>query len=299
LERQTDVAQKISVVHSMSGTKLGISPLNLEVTMKIQDIPLSGFAQNRIDEKPLRLKHLARWFDRYRRRRRKILADNARDYRRALSLQGALAQFTTTDVAKMSVVEGQIGANWRPFRVEHTPSGSLRGNYGGGYSGHFSGRVSANLLESSSVLFLINSEGETLRVLIPSQGAAQEMFANALTAWADNAGYDSPSWCYTRKSKHLGTVIHNFGMAEGWSSGLANARTIDTLDASCQKPANDRPVVQVMGKLLQDGVALATGLQVNGVMNVLLPTTFFTRLAGSVQRLGKISTGKYLVPTTA
>ncbi|MEK7133620.1 MAG: hypothetical protein AAB804_00955 [Patescibacteria group bacterium] len=265
--------------------------------MKIHEIPLSGRARHEIDVKPVRLKYLAPWFDRYRRQRRKILADNARDYRRAVSLKGALTQLASADVAKMSVAEGQIGNDWRPFRVEHTPSGSLRGNYGGGYSGDFSGRVSPNLRESSSVLFLLNEAGETLRVLIPSQGATREMLATALTAWANSAGHDRKHW-YDRRSTHLGTVIHNFGMAEGWSSGLANAKTIDMLDASCQKSAEDRPVVQVMGRLLQDGVALATGLQVNGVMNVLLPTMFFMQLAGSVQRLGKISTGNHLVPTT-
>ncbi len=252
-------------------------------------IPLSKHAFKKLKEKSFRLKFLALFFERYRKQRRRVLLENALDYRRSQQLERALAQFTNADVAQMSVAETPIGTDWRPFRVEHTLSGSLRGDYCGG---RVSGRVSPNLLESSSVLFLQGVDGKTLRALIPNQNTAREMLATALTAWASSAGYTG----YWHDNTHLGKVIREFEMARGWSDGLAHAQVIDMIDASCEKSIEERPVIRVMGKLLQDGVALATALEVNGATRVLLPTRFFLQLAANVERIGRIATGRYLLP---
>ena len=147
-------------------------------------------------------------------------------------------------------------------------------------------------VESSSVLFLRNREGKTLRALIPSQGAAREMLAYAIAAWAVDAGYDG----YHSYCTHAGYALHNFAMADGWAEGLAHAQTIDAVDSACEQPIDERPVVRIAGKLIQEGVALATGLEVNGVLCVLLPTRFFAQLAADVGHAGRLITDQHLVP---
>lgn len=240
---------------------------------------------------------MARMFPRsgYRQRRRQIFRKNAQDLQCSKRLAAALADLSEVDVVEMSVTEQQINGCWRPFRVEHTLSGSLRGECKGYMShGYLTGVISPNVLESSSVLFLQNDDGKTLRALVPAQSAAREMLAQAVTAWADRAGYEK-GWY--GNSTHLGNVLHAFAMKRSWADGLAHTGTIDMLDASCQKAIGERPVVHVLGKQIQDGVALATALQVNGETKVLLPTNFFGRLAEAVERLGLIGNARgMLVP---
>lgn len=262
--------------------------------MNINSIPFSSRAFSAIYGYPVRMRFLAQFVPRFTRRRRKILADNVRDYRRATWLKRALDQLASADVVGMSVLEKPIGGNWRPFRVEHTLSGSLRGEFTSFRSGTFTGKVAPNVLESSSVLFLRDDEGKTLRVLIPSHGAAREMLAEALKSWARKAGHREG---YYDGSTHVGRVVHNFALAGDWSQRLVHTQTIDMLDASCEKPVTERPVVGVMGRMLHEGVAFATGLRVNGETKTLLPTTFFAHLIRAMTEVGKLPPNIHLIAT--
>lgn len=252
--------------------------------MPRKHIPLSTTATFELGQKGFRLEFLAprfgRLFRRYRRERFSILLENARDYRRAQLLWQALERLTHPDPELTSVVEKQVGGGWRPFRVEHTLSGSLRGSVGGGT---FTGSMTPNLVESSSVLFLQNDAGATLRALLPSQGAAAGMLAAAFQYWEDKA---NPHYLWRsnyQKGTHVSDVLHHFARLGSLPVHLAYAQAIDMLDASCQKPLEERPVVHVKGNLIQDGVAFVSALEINGEPAVLIPTTFFARLTAAVQ----------------
>ena len=63
---------------------------------------------------------------------------------------------------------------------------------------------------------------------------------------------------------------------------ISNPQFIDAIDASLELPINERSKVIVRGEQIQEGVVLASSLEVDGVQQIFLPTGFFTELAKKV-----------------
>lgn len=60
---------------------------------------------------------------------------------------------------------------------------------------------------------------------------------------------------------------------------LSHPQLLDSLDASCEEPPAERPNVHVVGEMIQEGVMLATALEVDGERSVFLPSGFFRELS--------------------
>ncbi|MCR4325907.1 MAG: hypothetical protein NUV59_03865 [Patescibacteria group bacterium] len=147
--------------------------------------------------------------------------------------------------------------------------------------------MTPNLLDASSVLFLENSESETMRVFLPSPATASEMLAQSLEQWRKCAGYrynDYADYYDRSEDTHVSRVIHTFARSGGWTNTLTHPEVVDIIDASCQRPEKQRPVVRLTGTLIQKGVALATAIEVNGEQRVFVPTGFFQALTGVVRQ---------------
>jgi hypothetical protein len=252
-----------------------LRPLNLEV--ETMTIPLSAKAAHALSEQPIRLKFLYRFFKRYRKIRREILLDNAQDFRLSRRLSRALNEFASVEMERFVSNDDSIGGEWRPFRVEHSLSGSIRGDIRDHAS--FTGVVTPNMLDCSSVIFLQNDGGQTMRAIIPSKGTAGEMFLQSIKKWRVHAGYDT----YWERDTHTSRMLHCFVVLAPWNK-LVHPQTIDMIDASCQKERDQRPVVRIKGSLIQNGIAMISAIYVDGYERTFVPTSFFRSLTGVVQK---------------
>ncbi|MFZ2893562.1 MAG: hypothetical protein WA072_02640 [Candidatus Moraniibacteriota bacterium] len=224
---------------------------------------------------------------RWHRNRKKILSDNLNDYRQSQNLERVLKSFTATRSSNFPILERAIRGDWKPFRVEHFLSNSLRGTFVGdvrlrmdflfgsltdSINGIADGVVIPNLLDTSSVLFLKGNRG-TLRVLIPSPRATKELFVKTLEQWVK----------FAPKKTHLQHTLKDFAVKDEYLlTPISHPQIIDALDASIEMTSERRLSVVVRGEPIQDGVVLATALEVNGTQSVFLPSGFFRELTMSV-----------------
>jgi hypothetical protein len=226
----------------------------------------------------------------YHRKKQAILKENEEDYHQSLQLKDGLEKFTSTNATDFSVVEDDVAGDWRPFRIEHLVSNSMRGdivgrvslyglfNSSGTIEARSHGLTTPNLIDSSSMLFLKESSGETLRVLIPSPRATRELLAGMLEGWLGRV--DKRYWC---DNSHVRNVLWDFAIEDDLLlRPVSHPQLIDRLDASCESTLGERPQVKVIGEPIQDGVVLATALEVNGERNVFLPSGFFHQLHADV-----------------
>jgi len=221
---------------------------------------------------------------RYRRKKREIFAENRIDYWRSLRLRPTLDNICSVAVSDFPVVEEKTTGTWRPFRVEHFLSDSVKSQILGKVKlnwfslkstvrGISRSVATPNLLDSNSVLFLRNSEGKTLRALIPSPRTTKEMIAGAMEEWFS----DIPECAHTRG------VLKEYSFSEeNVTTPISHPQLVDSLDSSCELTFDQRPVVGVIGQQIQEGVVIATALEVGGRKNIFLPTGFFEQLAESV-----------------
>ena len=221
----------------------------------------------------------------YWRTRNAIIAENKEDYHRSLLLANVLEKFATSNATDFPVSETTIRDGWKPFRIEHAisnslkaeMSGSLRGGlFGpGSMSGTIDGVNIPNLLDTSSILFLKGPKG-TLRALIPSPRATRELLAQILEQWVNGSKRDS----------HTREVLRGFAIGKDkLLEPISHPGFIDELDASCEVPLEERPTVKVVGTQIQEGVVLVTVLEVNGEKAVFLPSGFFRELSAEVSKL--------------
>ena len=255
-------------------------------THKTQVSPLSSRAQGDLRRLRRDTGMFGRLFrrQRYRSAQLKVYLANARDFRQARKLAAALAPLQSAALVDFPLANNMIGGEWKPFRVERGVTGSIRGEI----AGHkFTGTTTPNLLDSSSVLFLQNADGETMRTLIPSHATASEMLARSLERWRTNAGFEHDYYADYRKrdqDTYTSRVIHDFARSGQWTNTLTHPEMIDMIDASCQRSEEQRPVIRLTGALIQKGVALATAIEVNGEQRVFVPTGFFKALTGAVRQ---------------
>lgn len=280
------MAQKISVVHSMNGTKPGTLPMIIErLNMQKKYNPLSKKACGdlaRVKRRYGRLGRLWRHED-YRRDLLKVYRANARDLYRSMKLAVVLASLRNADPIVFPIANDMVGDKWVPFRVERGLTGSMRGEIRGD---RFTGTLTSNMLDSSSVIFLQNTAGDTMRTLVPSPATSAEMLAQSLERWRKNAGYKVDHYADywdRHQDTHVSGVIHDFARSDQWTNGLTHPEIIDAIDASCKKPEDVRPVIRVYGGLIQKGVALATVIEINGEQRTFVPTGFFKALTKAVQ----------------
>jgi hypothetical protein len=220
-----------------------------------------------------------------------ILAQNEIDFQQSLRLNQALGNFSITKSTYFPVVEPPIGEIWKPFRIEHFVSNSLRqsitakfNGYGGGiFGGPITGSIEGgakgmavpNLLDSSSVLFLKNGK-DTLRVLIPSPRATKELFVQALEQWLKNLPENS----------HTQEILKSFSMSEAnLIEPTSHPRFIDSLDSSCELELDNRPDVIIKGTLIQEGVALVTSLESGKERPIFLPSGFFDAVTNKISEI--------------
>ena len=265
--------------------------LNLEGVMKKRNrktalSPLSDKAVHDLERTQRRYNIFDRLFDseKYRRALLPVYRANARDYHRSQKLETALATLETADIVDFPVANGLIGGDWKPFRVERGLTSSMRGEIS---CRRFTGTMTTNMLDSSSVVFLKNADGETMRVLLPSPATAKEMLAQSIENWRSVAGFVkdySASWSEQDQDTHTSGVIHRFARSSNWTDALTHPDVIDMLDASCQAVEEQRPRIRLFGGLVQKGVALGAAIEVNGVQSAFVPTGFFKALASSVQK---------------
>lgn len=255
-------------------------------TRKTQLSPLSSRAQGDLRRLRRDTGIFRRLFRRqhYRSARLKVYLANARDFRQSRKLAAVLAPLQSAALVDFPVANNMIGGEWKPFRVERGVTGSIRGEI----AGHkFTGTSTPNLLDSSSVIFLQNADGETMRTLIPSHATASEMLARSLERWRATAGYKQDyyeDYWNRNQDTHTSSVIHNFARSGQWTNTLTHPEMIDMIDASCQRSDEQRPVIRLTGALIQKGVALATAIEVNGERRVVVPTGFFKALTGAVRQ---------------
>jgi hypothetical protein len=218
----------------------------------------------------------------------KILQQNEIDYVKSLAFKSLLEAYAKPELSEYSVLGNEYQAGWRPFRVEHHLSNFLRGEMNGkvclrGFAlgsaylegsviGDVRGMVIPNLLDHSSVIFLKNGE-KTLRVLIPSPRTAKELLVRTLEHWLQKLPKDS----------HTYGVLNEFSMeTENFVNQLSHPQVIDSLDAACELPLESRPEVVIKGEKIQDGIVLATSLQVDEKSAIFLPSGFFRELTEKI-----------------
>lgn len=219
----------------------------------------------------------------YRRDILEVYRANARDLYRSRKLAELLAPLRDTDPIGFPVANEMVGNEWIPFRVERGLTGSMRGEICGG---KFTGTLTSNLLDSSSVIFLQNTAGDTMRTLIPSPATSAEMLAQSLECWRKNAGYKVDHYAdyFDRhQDTHVSGIIHRFARSDQWTDGLTHPEVIDAIDASCKKSEDVRPVIRIYGALIQKGVALATAMEIDGKQRTFVATGFFQALTKAVQ----------------
>jgi hypothetical protein len=221
----------------------------------------------------------------YRKNQASIILQNEADFNRSLQLREGLHRFKMTDVADYPVAEKGIEGDWKPFRVEHFISNSLRGEivgeielhgnilFGGILRGTMNGSMKGlavpNLLDASSVLFLKGPSG-TLRVLLSSPRTTREFLVKMIEHWLAELP----------KNLHTYKVLQEFSVADDHLlNPISNPQLVDSLDASCDTPITERPSVGVIGEKIQDGVVFATALEVNGTRKIFFPSGFFGELA--------------------
>ena len=221
---------------------------------------------------------------RYKRRKNEILAENETDHQRSLRLKPVLDNFSSVDVSNFQVLEKEATGTWRPFRVEHFLSDSIKSQiFGQTELKLFSLRSTVrgvsysvstpNLLDSSSVLFLKDNAGKTLRALIPSPRATKEMIIGAMKKWFS----DIP------ENTHTHGVLEECSFSEkNVAAPISHPQLVDSLDSSCELTFEKRPIVSVIGEEIQKGVVIATALEVDGKKNIFLPSGFFKQLADSI-----------------
>jgi len=213
-----------------------------------------------------------------------IFVQNEMDYHQSLRLKPILDNICSVSVSDFSVMEKEITGTWRPFRVEHFLSDSIRSQiFGQAKFNLFSLKstvrgisrsvATPNLLDSSSVLFLKDNEGKTLRVLIPSSRTTKEMIIGAMEGWFSDI----------LEHTHTRVALKQCSFSEeNVVTPISHPQLIDSLNSSCELTFEQRPIVCVIGQKIQEGVVIATALEVGGRKNIFLPTGFFKQLADSV-----------------
>lgn len=221
---------------------------------------------------------------RYKRRKNEILAENETDHQRSLKLKPVLDNISSVAVSDFPVLEEETTGTWRPFRVEHFLSDSIKSQIFGQTElklfpfrstvrGVSYSVATPNLLDSSSVLFLKDNTGKTLRALIPSPRTTKEMIIGAIEKWFS----DIPRHTHTRIALEECSFSE-----EKVAAPVSHPQLIDSLDSSCELSLEKRPVVSVIGQEIQEGVVIVTALEVGGRKNIFLPTGFFKQLADSI-----------------
>jgi len=225
---------------------------------------------------------------RWQKNRQHIIEQNKADYRQSQRLKQGLEKFSAVKSSNFPVTEEKISGKWKPFRIEHFISNSLRGEItgqitlrGGGllastYRGTMRGSVKGialpNLLDSSSILFFKDGN-KTLRVLLPSPRATRELLIKTLEIWMKKKP----------RFTHCYNVLDEYAISDqDLLHPISHPQLIDSLDASCELSGKQRPKVEVRGELIQPGVVLATALDVGGKQSVFLPSGFFRALTNQV-----------------
>lgn len=212
-------------------------------------------------------------------RKKEIYRENEADWQRSLRVQEMFRPLQQMPSTSYPVTELALPSAWRPFRVEHFVSESLRGTLSGSvrmtglFTGVFTGDVQGtstpNLLDTSTMLFLQNEQGDTLRVLVPTPKATRQLLAGTIEKILKNV----QRYTFTHEA------IQAFTMDDAMlCAPISHPKIVDALDADCGKPVADRRKVAVIGTEIQPGVAVATALEVNGELSVFLPSGFFKEL---------------------
>lgn len=239
-----------------------------------------------------------------------ILEQNRQDFETGTKLESLLQEVAAKTPAEYGVVEPVIdgGQSWRPFRVERYFTENLRGEmcgvFGGSMSlagflfscsgsmkgmlvGQINAKLTPDLLEDTTLLFLEDGNGQTLRVLVPNVSITESFLCEVFRpfhAVAGNSAYDRhltvQEWM-----QHTRHILRQYlSVSVGLLKDLSHPDLMDRLDATCQGhiPPHHRPVVQVHGVKLRDGIALATALTVRGTMHILIPTGYARSLNAKV-----------------
>ncbi|MBI4135995.1 MAG: hypothetical protein HY481_00380 [Candidatus Vogelbacteria bacterium] len=244
---------------------------------------------------------LISWFlyqSRGRPRKQKIYEDNAEDYARAECLKTQIfPRFSGTRSDEFPLKETELPGSWRAFKVEHFASQSLRGDITGkvclDIRSFFTGnaQISAglkqlavpDLLDMSSVVFFENEHGETLRVLVPSPRATKETLARLIEFYIGKKQYGHYDGGVLSYGTHVHKALRQFTADESsLLSPISHPALLDRLDAAAQKPTAAKPAVTVIGEMVQNGVALATALVVDGVKKIFFPSGYLGEFASGI-----------------
>lgn len=228
-----------------------------------------------------------------------ILEENVRDYNRAQVLKATIfPRFTNTRSDEFPLRETPIRGIWRAFKVEHFVSQSLRGDISGRFCLDLwsfftgSGQVSTqlkqlavpDLIDMSSIVFFENDAGETLRVLVPSPRATKETLARLIETYIGrNNEYNRYEGGIVTDGTYVHETLRQFTADESsLLEPISHPAVLDHLDAATHKSPESRPAVQVVGEMIQKGVALATSLTVEGVKKVFYPSGYLGEFASGV-----------------
>lgn len=200
-------------------------------------------------------------------------------------LQETLNSFTRGSLLDYENDTMPLDGVWKPFDVLHVMNSNIRTEFsgklqlnGGFLSGASSGKLEGNskgivvpnLLDSSTLLFLVDSQEKTVRVLIPSPSVVIEFVKQVLESLSED--------CCT-KGSHVYDVLKDVSIK---NLTLANPKVIDEINFSCQKPLGERPKILLSGHLIKPGVFFASSIEVNGVKSLFYPLGFLKSLMKSI-----------------
>jgi hypothetical protein len=220
--------------------------------------------------------------------RRKIFSINQSDHESSQKLRSELRTLSAIRVSEYSILEGEIKGNWKPFSVSYELSRSLREALFDGIDSFGKDSLPRqikelmqkylevieipNPLDTSSELFLNDGE-KTLRVVVPSPRVTRSMLEKIIERWRNSVNGNS----------HLELALDIFRMGDDvLLAPISHMQIIDSIKLSIEMPLEQRPSIIVRGELIKEGLALATGLEVDGKQYIFFPSGFFQALRKAI-----------------
>lgn len=224
-----------------------------------------------------------RWRD-----KRRILRTNVADYAIAQRLREPLAALEALSHAPWANCQPPLPGRWRPFRIEHLASSTIAAQTAAELAGRVMlGHLRAHgtsttmglsiphAFDDTTVLFCVNDQADTLRVILPSPSLIRHLIAQTVRA----------SLGGIRLSSHTGALITGFAMPQtGVELPLPSASFVDRLDAQLHRAVgNDAlPLLTIFGEE-NGGIALASAVLDDRTTAHFLPVGFLRLFAATVE----------------
>jgi len=221
----------------------------------------------------------------YFKKRRKALEANVKDREQAVRLSSMFSQLIAPPLHSYPVAEPLIPGTWRVFRIEHYASRVLRGEFtaninlgnvlfgaGSGFGGSMFQVSMANLIDTSTLMFVKDDTGRTQRLIVPSPNTVMTFFGGWIGVVTNKLTCKSYAW----------KAVGDFNYHDWLQVPLQKAAVIDGLDAQLETGEGARTPLEVFGQEVQPGVVVVSQLIVDGKKVICFPTGFFQTFAQQI-----------------